>query len=264
MRAPRGSAVVSCAEGGRGPISQRRLARTLAGIAAAVAAAVLFAAIAAVSFQVALRWHRRTTTVAVPDLKSLGRAAAERAASAAGLGFEVSGERYDPSVPAGSVLQQGPPPGALVRRHRKVRVVLSLGQQVFAVPDVTGRPAREAEARIRQEGLESGEEARVPSWAAPEGMVLAQWPPAGSPAVAGSRVHRLVSEGPEPQRWIMPDLTGRTLSAAARWIETSGFRRGAVRRVASGAAAPGVVVGQWPLAGYPVRPRAAIELTVAD
>lgn len=246
-----------------GGIARGRLGRILAKVGAAIVAAVLLAAIAAFSFQAALRWHRRTTTVAVPDLKGLARAAAERAASAAGLGFEVSGERYDPSVPAGSVLQQGPPPGALVRRDRKVRVVLSLGQQVFAVPDVTGRPAREAEARIRQDGLDPGEEARVCSWAAPEGVVLAQWPPAGSPAVAGSRVHRLVSEGPEPPRWVMPDLTGRTLSAAVRWIEASGFRRGAVRRVASDVA-PSVVVGQWPLAGYPVRPRAVIELTVVE
>ncbi len=247
-----------------GGIARGRLGRIVARVGVAIVAAVLLAAIAAFSFQAALRWQRRTTTVTVPDLKGLARAAAERAASAAGLGFEVSGERYDPSVSAGSVLQQGPPAGASVRRDRKVRVVLSLGPQVFAVPDVTGRPAREAEARIRQEGLDPGEEARVRSWAAPEGVVLAQWPPAGSPAIAGSRVHRLVSEGPDPPRWIMPDLTGRSLSAAARWIETSGFRRGAVRRVASGGAAPSVVVGQWPLAGYPVRPRAVIELTVVE
>ncbi len=240
-----------------------RARRTLLGAAAALVAALLLATIAILSFQVALRWRRAATTVAVPDLTGLTRQEAEQAAARTGLGLEVAGERNDPAVPSGRVLQQGPPPEALVRRQRKVKVVLSLGQQELTVPEVAGRPTREVEVRIRQEGLEPGDEARIHTRVAP-GVVVAQWPPAGNPAVTGMRVHRLVSEGPEPSRFVMPDLTGRTVQAALRWMERCGFRKGTVRRLAASGTSSGLVIGQWPLAGYPVRPRAVVELTVAQ
>jgi serine/threonine-protein kinase len=241
-----------------------RLVRIASRIAVVVAGAVVVLVVGTLSFELALRWQRRTMTVGVPNLAGLRRAEAEQVAARAGLRFEVAGERYDPSVPAGSVLVQTPTAGALVRRDRKVRVVLSLGQQALRVPDVTGMPAREAAVRIEREGLELGDEAHVRSWSAPEGVVLAQSPPPGSPAVSPTRVHRIVSLGPDPPRFVMPDLTGLTLGTATRWIEAMGFRRGPVRRVPSEAAAPNAIVGQWPLAGYPVRPRAVIELAVSS
>ena len=61
----------------------------------------------------------------------------------------------------------------------------------------------------------------------------------------------------------MPDLTGLSRTAAERWIRVCGFRIGAVRRVPSDSASPDTVVGQLPLAGYPVRSREIVELTLA-
>jgi beta-lactam-binding protein with PASTA domain len=61
----------------------------------------------------------------------------------------------------------------------------------------------------------------------------------------------------------MPDLTGLSREAAERWLAGAGFRRGAVRRVRMGARPAGTVVGQLPLAGYPVRSKEVVELSVA-
>jgi len=61
----------------------------------------------------------------------------------------------------------------------------------------------------------------------------------------------------------MPDLTGRDRRSAERWIETCGFRKGAVRVVDSADSAQGTIVGQLPLAGYPIAGNGVVELAIA-
>ena len=78
-----------------------------------------------------------------------------------------------------------------------------------------------------------------------------------------TRLHMLVSDGPPVVTWVMPDLTGLPLARAERWLDTARFRRGSVRRVRMSRRTPGTVVGQLPLAGYPVRSNEIVELTVA-
>jgi len=82
--------------------------------------------------------------------------------------------------------------------------------------------------------------------------------------VPSSRVHRLVSTGPSIPQFVMVDLTGLGRDEAERWIERNGFRRGAVRRVSMGGRESGLVVGQLPLPGYPVRSNDVIDLTIAN
>ena len=82
--------------------------------------------------------------------------------------------------------------------------------------------------------------------------------------VPNSRVHRLVSDGPPPSTWVMPDLSGKSRDDAERWIKLCGFRRGAVRRVNDPDLPQGTVVAQLPLAGYPIRSKDIVELAVAE
>jgi serine/threonine-protein kinase len=161
------------------------------------------------------------------------------------------------------VLQQMPPAGFSVRRGRKVKVVLSLGGKVLEVPDLIGHAARAVRIELRQEGFVPGDETRIPHRSALPGTVVAQVPPAHTPAVPNTRVHPLVSDGPAPPKWVMPDLSGLPRDRAESWISLAGFRRGAVRRVRMAGRAPGTVVGQLPLAGYPVVTNEVVELTVA-
>ena len=234
--------------------------RTL-GVAAGLA--VLAAAAAATAFCVAFRAERPAAVVTVPDWTGKPRTEAADEAKALGLGFEVSESRHDPGVAAARVIQQDPVPGAIVRRGRTVRAVVSLGGETIAVPDVVGHPSRQAEAEIRGTGLVPGFESRIPDAQAPEGTVIAQSPPAGALSVAGERVSRLVSLGPRSSRWVMPDLTGRPLRDVQDWVTLCGFRVGPVRRLPADGRAPGSVIGQLPRAGSPVARRDVVELTVA-
>lgn len=224
---------------------------------------VLVGTVFALSFYFAMRVEMRSTEVRVPDLAGLTMEEAAGRVDPQGLNLQVVDQRHDPAVASGRVLQQTPPADSSVRRGRKVKLILSLGGRVLEVPDLVGQASRAVEIELRQEGFIPGDEARVPSGRFDSGKVMAQVPPAETPAIPNTRVHRLVSGGPATSVWVMPDLTGLSRADAEAWIARSMFRRGAVRQVTMATRAAGVVVGQQPLAGYPVRDRAVVELTVA-
>lgn len=224
----------------------------------------LAACVFAVSFYVAMRVEMRSTEVKVPDLTGMTLEQASVRVEPLDLVLDVVDQRHDPAVASGLVLQQTPPEHASVRRGRKIKLILSLGGRVLEVPDLAGHAARAVEIELRQEGFSPGDEARVASADFQVGRVIAQVPPPSTPAVPNSRVHRLVSTGPRPTTWVMPDLAGLTRREAEKWISMSQFRRGAVRRVSISGRRPGTVVGQLPLAGYPVRSKDVVELTVAQ
>jgi len=232
-----------------------RAAGVLAGLA------FLAGAVALATFWYAFNAQRRASEVQVPELRGLSQSEAEVRAGRAGVVIEVVEERHDPAMSRGQVLGQEPAPGSAVRRGRKVRVVLSLGGEVLQVPNLVGAGARTVAVRLEQEQFALGDEARAWARAVPAGTVLAQVPAPGSPAVPGTRVHRLVSAGPPPTRWVMPDLTGLARDRAEAWIASSGFRLAPVVYV-PGSSSPGTVVGQLPLPGYPVVSRGVVQLTV--
>ena len=216
------------------------------------------------SFWIAVRSAARSNEVEVPDLTGLDVEAAQAKVETAGLVLQVADERHDPAVPSGRIIEQVPLAGSSVRRGRKVKLVLSRGGEVLTVPSLVGRPVRAVDIDLRREGFVPGELARAPSYDAPSGVVLGQVPAADTSAVPQARIHRLVSDGPPTATWVMPDLTGMMRGDAERWIAMSGFRRGAVRRVRMERRASDTVVGQMPLAGYPLRSRDVVDLTVCE
>jgi serine/threonine-protein kinase len=211
----------------------------------------------------AMKVEMRSTQINIPDLTTLGMEEASRLAQTLDLELEIVGHRHDPAVASGRILQQEPGPGSSVRRGRKVKLVLSLGGKVLQVPDLAGKADRAVEIELQRDGFAPGDRARAFSAGTGEGRVMAQVPPAGSPAVPSTRVHRLVSNGSYPITWVMPDLAGFSRTAAERWIRENGFRKGPVRKLPVVGLRSGSVVGQLPLAGHPIRERGVVELTVA-
>jgi serine/threonine-protein kinase len=242
-------------------MSAKRFGRVLVWT---VGGALLAGTVGLASFCVALRSDRRSNLVEVPDWIGRGREDALAQAEELGLVFEVSELRHDPGVAVDRIVQQEPAAGTQVRHGRTIRVVVSLGGETLTVPSVIGQPARQAELELRRFGLTPGFEARVYDNEAPASQVLDEAPAAGTLSVSGDRVHRLVSEGVRPARFVMPDLTGRTLRDVQEWITLCGFRSRAVRRVPAEGKRSGTVVGQLPLSGYPIARRDVVELTVAD
>ncbi|HZN56035.1 MAG TPA: PASTA domain-containing protein [Candidatus Polarisedimenticolaceae bacterium] len=216
------------------------------------------------SFCVVWRTDRSSSLIELPDWTGFATDEAASRARALGVALEVAERRHDPGVATDRIVQQDPAPGTRVRRGRTVRVVISLGGETHAVPELRGQPARQAELELRRQGLAAGFEARVHDADAPAGQVIEQTPSGGALSVSGELVHRLVSEGPRPPRWVMPDLTGRPLRDVQEWITLCGFRSGAVRKVPADGGRSGTIVGQSPPSGYPIARRDPVELTVAE
>lgn len=215
------------------------------------------------SFIAGMKGSMRATAVDVPDLGNRTVQEARDAAAAQGLEVEIASERHSAEIASGRVINQDPPAGLQVRRGRTVKLTLSLGAEVLVVPRVVGRGDREVALELRRAGLAPGDVTGVRHASAPEGRVLGQVPPAGSPALPGTRVHRLVSAGRWRPAWVMPDLVGLAHQDAERWLRFSGLRLGPTREVPADGRPVGTVIGQLPPSGHPVRTTDLVEITVA-
>lgn len=233
------------------------LALWIFGGGALVGAAFIF------SFYMAMKSEMRSTEVKVPDLATMSMEEASKITDPMDLRLEVADHRHDLKVASGKILQQDPVAGASVRRGRRVKLVMSLGGRVLEVPDLTGKASRAVEFELLRDGYTPGDQARAHSREEPAGRVVAQAPLSESPAVPGTRVHRLVSAGPREPVYVMPDLIGLSGTAAQRWVRSYGFRVGPVREIRAGKERKGQVVGQSPPSGYPVPSKQIVELSVA-
>jgi len=159
--------------------------------------------------------------VELPDFRNISfNQAVEMAAE---KGFEILkvAEVADPRMPPGSIIQQVPRPGMLVRAGKKIRVIVSQGGKTLYVPDTLGRDLRAAEIVIRNSGFSLGEVSRVYSEDAPKDRVIAQNPDPGSVAGRSALIGVVVSDGEPPAGvHLVPDFTGKKLKDVKRWAQS--------------------------------------------
>ncbi len=169
--------------------------------------------------------------IEVPDVVGLPQADAEDRLRAAGLQVNILGGRQDETVPVSHVVQSEPAPGTRVDSNTVVGLIISSGPAAVDLPDVTGRPADEADRLLREAGFEVE---REKTWGGdvPADKVISQDPPGGVRISRGSRVTIVVSTGPiipvnanlgnqidlveaeQTQRTLRP---GETLQLTLRW-----------------------------------------------
>jgi serine/threonine-protein kinase len=194
--------------------------------------------------------------VRVPDLASLSEEQAEQALRPVGLRLSRAGERFDPVMPRGLILQQDPAPQTAVRSGRRVLVVVSQGEEFSSVPQLFGTSLRGARILIERTGLTVSGITRAPSEDVGEGLVAGTDPPAESVLPRGAAVGLLVSSGSAAEDFVMPELLGRNLGTARRQLEALGFRV----VVPEDAGGRGMVIVQSPAAGSRVERGAVLSL----
>ena len=130
----------------------------------------------------------------------------------------------------------------------------------IAVPDITGRDRAEAEATLRDAGLDVGEVRELTHGDAEPGRVLGQAPVAGQELRRGGRVSFSVSAGPPEPR--VPPVAGLSAETARELLEEVGFTVD-VRQTQSPGVPPGVVDGTDPPAGAPRPVPSAVTMIVS-
>jgi beta-lactam-binding protein with PASTA domain len=190
--------------------------------------ALVLMTVALVSALTAMRLAIHGREVAIPKLVGMSPLEAERAGAASGLQVVVERQFYSPDIPEGKIMTQMPPPGTIVRRGWSIRMAQSLGPQRVAIPDVTGGSERVAELNIRRRGLTLGSVAQLNLPDVPLDQVISQSPPANASGVSAPKINLLVSAGPEPPTYVMPNLTGQPLGSAMLALQDAGIRVGKV------------------------------------
>lgn len=187
----------------------------------------------------------RAGEVRVPDLSNLTFEQAEQVMREIGLQVSRGGERFDPSVPRGFIVEQDPGADTPVRGRKRVMVIVSLGEEYSSVPALFGESPRTARFLLERAGLRVGSMVRAPSERVGEGLIVDSDPPAEAVLPRDTPVHLLLSSGSGEERFIMPDLLGRDINGVRRQLESLGFS------VVTPPSAPthGAIVSQEPLAG---------------
>lgn len=184
--------------------------------------------VALVSALTAMRLAIHGREVIVPKVVGMNPLEAERLGSASGLQVVVEREFYSADIPEGRIMTQMPAAGAKVRRGWSIRVARSLGPQRVVIPDVTGQSERAAELNIRRRGLALGFVAQATLPDAQPDQVVSQNPPANASGIAAPKINLLVSAGPSPATYVMPNLTGQPLGSATLALQDAGMRVGKV------------------------------------
>ena len=190
--------------------------------------ALVLMTVALISALTAMQMAIHGREVAIPKFVGMSPTEAERVGAASGLQVVVERQFYSSDIPEGRIMTQMPPPASKVRRGWSVRVAQSLGPQRVAIPDVTGESERAAELNVRRRGLALGSVAQVALPDAPQDRVVSQSPPANASGISAPKISLLVSGGPEPAAYVMPDLTGQPLGSATIALQEAGMRVGKV------------------------------------
>jgi len=210
--------------------------------------------VALVSALTAMRFAIHGREVTIPKLVGMTPLEAERAVAVSGLEVVVERQFYSPDIPEGRIMSQVPLAGVKVRRGWAIRVAQSLGPQRIAIPDVTGESERVAELNVRRRGLDLGSLAQVNLPEAPADQVVSQSPPAKASGVSAPKISLLVSRGPEPAAYVMPNFVGQPLGSVTLALQDAGIKVGKVSVVP---AAPPADVQPAPAPVPPPPPGAA-------
>jgi len=206
----------------------------------------------------------RGDVVIVPALQGMSMKQAEEVCGGERLRFAVSGYRNSEEVPEGYVLEQAPRQGEGLKEGRTIKVIVSSGRRMEAVPDLAGKTVRETELQLSAIGLVRGRIIRVYAESAGEdNAVLAGSPPAGTRVPRGASVDLLIAMRGEPKKYVMPNLVGRDLPFARDVLEKMGFNVVRVVSRRGGSKFPNAIVSQNPKRGSAIREGDTIELVVS-
>ncbi len=218
-----------------------------------------------ISGYVAVMWSLSTEEFKMPGVVGMPLAAAQDILMANGLLVEVDeGQLTDDVVPEGHVLRQNPLAGTAIKRQRGIRLTLSSGLPKRLLPMVVGDALPRATIALEQQDVGVEYVSRVYSTEFAKDLVIAQQPnntelPEG--VVVPARL--LVSLGPPPKKYVMPDLVYRSVGDVREYLEAMGFRIQERPPGRLDAGQPlGTILRQNPPQGFAVQEGDLIQLVV--
>jgi beta-lactam-binding protein with PASTA domain len=222
----------------------------------------ILAAVGSFSAIVGIRLAVRGDEIRVPSLIGKTVIEAKEELSAIALTLEVTGHRYDATVPEGGIVSQLPVAGGQMKQSRAVQVIVSQGDRRNPVPNLLGSSLRSARMMVASAGYEIATVSSISLPGVEREEVIQQYPTPESKEVVSSKIDVLVAR-PSSVRFLMPDLTGKNIAVVTAFLERGGFKVTSPVYRSYRNADRGIVVKQYPEPGYVINAGDPVSLEVA-
>ncbi len=181
-----------------------------------------------------------------------------------GLEHTIASEEFSPGKEQGIILNQYPIAGTRVKKGRQIKFVVSLGQKMVKIPNLTGLSVRQAILDLETAGFELGEIAWAVSDTLPEKVVVFSYPAANTEIPLGSPVNIMVNRGRASDFTYMPRLIGMNLQKAQKLLEEKTLKLGLVTHRADENYLPETVLEQSEPEGTELDVGTEIDLVVSS
>ncbi|MEN9923273.1 MAG: hypothetical protein RIS09_787, partial [Actinomycetota bacterium] len=171
-------------------------------------------------------------------------------------------EEYSDTVAEDVVLRATPESGSSVARSSEVEIVISLGPELFEIPDVIGLDWQDASPLLQDAGFEAEivDEIFHPEF--PAGSIVEIDPPAFSKHRKETSIAVVLSKGPAPIA--LPNVINLSESQATSALQAKGFTQIIIKREFSGSVKKGNVISMTPKAKSKHFTSITVELTLSD
>ncbi len=205
---------------------------------------------------------KRGDKVTVPNIVGKSVVEALDALSERNLELKKEGARYSAVIPENYVLSQDPIPGTVVKEGTPILVVISLGSKIALVPNLVGKTVREARVELNRAGLEMGRFSKL-HYQRGKDVVLGQWPLPDEQVDRKTPIDILVSLGPRPKEYRLPNLVGRPLEQASAALDSMGLVVGDITAKLDLSLPQGTILDQDPRPGSLVSEGSSISLVMS-
>lgn len=219
-------------------VEQRRPRRSRRGLYWLIGVVVLALVVGIGAWQLG----RHTT---VPSVNGMSVSEAKARLTKSDLKIRVGTPEFS-DVERDAIIRSTPKAGESLSKGDTVTVIVSLGPELGAVPDLQGKTQEEARELIAAQKLELGKVSPRYHEKVPEGQVIRTTPTSGQEIPVGQPVDLVISRGPKPIT--IPDFTNKSAAAATKKLGELGFKVTSDPQFSDTVAA-GRVISQTPRTG---------------
>ena len=203
-----------------------------------------------------------TRRLSVPEVVNTNLDAATARLESMGLSLEVAEKVYDDNMLPGTIVEQKPQQGTQVKNGETVSVVVCLGPESAAVPDLDGMTQEEAANALAPLGLHVGVVTHRQDSDAPRGTVIEQYPEQGEVLENGGTVDLTLSD--QPLMRDVPNVLGKTLEETRQRLKEYDLQLGDVHYEYATGYDVGEVFRQSPESGTQLRQGDSVNVWVVE
>lgn len=180
-----------------------------------------------------------------------------------GFRVYIADSVYDANFAEGTIVDQMPAAYSTVKRSRNVYLTVSIGDKPITMPNLFSMSPRDAELKLKASGLELRSVLQAYNSNYPEGIVIAQSFPHGERVKKNTKITITISLGTMPRDKKIPNLIGKSLSAAQQQLKQLGVSVNEIEYEENNAYLPNTVLKQGLKEGQPIEDNTEISLTVS-